>query len=65
MPGQIRQLTPDELAELETFPLPASGKVRMWEGGERNHYIFECIGVTGDFGILNWPTSAVCFGPPS
>jgi hypothetical protein len=23
------------------------------------------IGVYGDFGILNWPTSAVCFGPPS
>jgi hypothetical protein len=20
---------------------------------------------TFDFGILNWPTSAVCFGPPS
>jgi len=21
--------------------------------------------ITRDFGILNWPTSAVCFGPPS
>ena len=47
MPGQIKQLTPDELAKLETFPFPVSGTVRMLEGGERNHYLFECIGVTG------------------
>jgi hypothetical protein len=46
MPGEIKQLTTDELARLETFPLPISGKVTLVRlGGDR--YILDCAAVSG------------------
>jgi hypothetical protein len=46
MPGQIKQLTSDELAKLEIFPLPVSGKVVLVSvGGDQ--YILDCTDVSG------------------
>jgi len=47
MPGQIRQWTPAELANFETFPLPVSGTVRLFESGE-HRYILDCIDLSGE-----------------
>lgn len=45
MPGEVKQLTPDELAKLEVLPLPESGFRLALSGGHQ--YLLDCYNITG------------------
>jgi hypothetical protein len=46
MPGEIKPLTADELANLEVFPLPASGSVTL-APIRPYQYLVDCANVSG------------------
>jgi hypothetical protein len=46
MPGEVKQLTADELAKLEVFPLPATGTVTLVQNGA-HQYLLDCSNVSG------------------
>ncbi len=46
MPGEVKQLTTDELAKLEAFPLPTQGTVVLKTQGI-DRYVLECSNITG------------------
>ncbi len=46
MPGELKQLTPDELAKLEVFPLPVSGTVTL-EQTAVDRYVLDFVNITG------------------
>jgi hypothetical protein len=46
MPGEVRQLTMDELEKLEEFPLPQSGTVRLTRQ-RSDEYVLDCTGLSG------------------
>jgi hypothetical protein len=47
MPGEVQQLTPDDLEKLEVFPLPESGRITLLRNRADNEYLLDCSDVSG------------------